>query len=507
MKSDLNASLLGKINADLESRLQATASAKPTLLTVVQGNTSATALLTPESPEEFTKVTSALAVLSADVPRGNGALYTPGTLDPAPDYWLLVIWAIGSLRWASGKELARTWSKTSTRYTNDGFEAAWSSFDDSRGKRIGIGSLYKLASHHGWLPPSFAPPEVAADIGRFTLLSASEVLARPPQVWRVKHLLPDRGLAAIFGPSGSGKSFLALHLAACISDGHPWFGIKTLPSAVVYIMLEGESGLRNRIAALEKARGLPLASSFSVILDAFSLITAEDVAELAAVVPAGAVVFIDTLNRAAPTVDENSSKEMGQILQGAKELQARTGSLVVMIHHTGKDPTRGLRGHSSLHAALDAAIEVERSANESRSWTVAKAKDGEDGKRTPFKLVRHVLGVDADGDEISSCSVEPDNSAIFVRAPPQGKQQRLALKVIQAAISSPQYTTTGIAGCPSGTKCIKFEDAVFVVAGALPATAPNKRRNSARRLLQSLTDSSHLISSMDAAQEAWCWLG
>ena len=54
---------------------------------------------------------------------------------------------------------------------------------------------------------------------------------------------------------------------------------------------------------------------------------------------------------------------------------------------------------------------------------------------------------------------------------------------------------------------LKFEDAVFVVAGALPATAPNKRRNSARRLLQSLTDSSHLISSMDAAQEAWCWLG
>ena len=209
--------------------------------------------------------------------------------DTAPDYWLLVIWAIGSLRWASGKELARTWSVTSARYTNDGFEAAWSSFDDSRAKRIGIGSLFKLASHHGWQPPSFVPPEAVADIGRFTLLSASEVLARPPQVWRVKHLLPDRGLSAIFGPSGSGKSFLALHLAACIADGQAWFGIKTLPSPVVYIMLEGESGLRNRIAALEKARGAPLAPSFSVVLDTFSLITGEDVAELAAVVPAGAV--------------------------------------------------------------------------------------------------------------------------------------------------------------------------------------------------------------------------
>jgi len=507
MKSDLDASLLRQINADLESRTRANTPANPTVLSAVQSQNSAPPLVVPETPQEFAKVKSALAVLSADVPRGNGALFTPGTLDPTPDYWLLVIWAIASLGWANGKELARTWSVTSARYTNEGFEDAWKSFDASRGNRIGIGSLYKLASHHGWQPPSFLSPDAEADTGRFTLLSASDVLARPPQVWRVKHLLPDQGLAAIFGPSGSGKSFLALDLAACIADGHPWFGIKTLPSPVVYIMLEGEGGLRNRIAAHEKARGAPLAKSFRVVLDTFSLITGGDVAELAAVVPAGAVIFIDTLNRAAPTVDENSSKEMGQILQGAKELQAQTGSLVVMIHHTGKDPTRGLRGHSSLLAALDAAIEVERSANDSRSWAVAKAKDGEDGKRTPFKLVRHVLAVDADGDEISSCSVEPDISAIFVRPAPQGKHQRIALKVMKEAISSPQCTTTGIAGCPSGTKCMKFEDAVSVVAGALPVTAPNRRKTVARGVLEALTVSSHLVAGIDAADEAWCWLG
>lgn len=460
-----------------------------------------------ETPQEIEKVKSALAVLSSDVARGNGALHTPGSLVPAADYWLLVVWAIASLNWKSGKELARSWSIQSTRFTDDGFEAAWKSYDASLPHAIRIGSLFKLAIYHGWQSPSSAVPEAVAESGRFRLLSAPEVLSRPPQRWRVKHLLPDQGLAAIFGPSGSGKSFLALHLASCIADGQPWFGIKTFSAPVVYIMLEGETGLRNRIAAQEMARGAPLPASFSVVLDKFSLISPRDIAELAAAIPVGAVIFIDTLNRAAPTADENSSKEMGEILEGGKELQARTGSLVVMIHHTGKDPTKGLRGHSSLHAALDAAIEVDRSANDSRSWGVAKAKDGEDGKRTRFTLVRHVLGVDAEGDEISSCSVEPDCSLIFAKPGPKGKQQRAALRAIKAEIASRQCTTTGFTGCPSDTQCIKFEDAVAVVADALHATAPNKRRNVARSLLQSLVESTHLATALDLDKETWCWIG
>jgi hypothetical protein len=74
----------------------------------------------------------------------------------------------------------------------------------------------------------------------------------------------------------------------------------------------------------------------------------------------GGVLCLDTLNRAAPTADENSSRDMGEILEAAKRLQAATGGLVVLVHHTGKDSSRGLRGHSSLFAAMDAAVEVSR---------------------------------------------------------------------------------------------------------------------------------------------------
>ena len=82
----------------------------------------------------------------------------------------------------------------------------------------------------------------------------------------------------------------------------------------------------------------------------------QDVQDLAAAVPAGAVIFFDTLNRAVPTADENSSKDTGLILHSAKTLQALTGGLVVLVHHTGRDSPKRLRGHSSLFAAMDAAI-------------------------------------------------------------------------------------------------------------------------------------------------------
>ena len=56
---------------------------------------------------------------------------------------------------------------------------------------------------------------------------------------------------------------------------------------------------------------------------------------------------------------------------------------MVLLQHTGIDKTKGARGHSSLFAELDGAIEVEKS-NDKRSWSIAKAKDGQDGKNFPF---------------------------------------------------------------------------------------------------------------------------
>jgi len=509
MKNDVTSEMLKALNLELEALAASKAPA------TIQGNSPIPILAhltapqaVPETPTEIAKLKGALAVLSPDALRGQGKLYEPGDTGPTSDYWLMVVWAVASLNWISGKEIVREWSMDSSRYTEDGFEAAWDAYDHSRQKAIGIGSLYRLAKDNGWQQSSTAPAELPlmADAARYKVLSPEAIQALPPQKWRVKYVLPTTGLAALFGPSGSGKSFLALDLASCISRGAPWFGIRVNQAPVLYVMLEGEGGIRNRIAAHESAHGPLPADLFGVITQSFQLTTPQDVIDLGAASPSGAVIFIDTLNRAAPTSDENSSKEMGIILQAAKDLQLMTQGLVIVVHHTGKDSSKGMRGHSSLHAALDAAIEVERTATGARHWSIAKAKDGEDGKRVGFKLKIHVLGQDADGDEITSCSVEPDLSALFVRPEPRGAKLRLALKTATGLIAGGQ-TITGITSCPLGTKGIKVDDMLTAISACLSTSPSNKRRSEARRLIDGLISSGHLNSAIDTAGDSWCWLG
>jgi hypothetical protein len=192
-------------------------------------------------------------------------------------------------------------------------------------------------------------------------------------------------------------------------------------------------------------------------------------------------------------------------LQACKWLQGLIGGLVVLVHHTGKDTTKGARGHSSLFAALDGAIEVEKS-NDKRSWSIAKAKDGQDGKNFPFNLKVHNLGTDADGDDITSCTIERALPNIFAKPPPQGLKQQAAFKALKGHIATLTNPTLVIAGSPYGGPSVKFEDAVFFLAGTLTTTPKNKRSNEARRLLAGLHHSGHIDTGLDASSDSWCWI-
>jgi energy-coupling factor transporter ATP-binding protein EcfA2 len=324
-----------------------------------------------------------------------------------------------------------------------------------------------------------------------------------PIKWRLKNVLPATGLAAIYGPSGSGKSFLTVDLGRAISHGNPWFGIKTYQATVIYVVLEGEAGIWNRVQALEKAHGPLPPKGFGVITQSFEIVKPQDLVDLSAVIPSGSVVFIDTLNRAAPTADENSSRDMGEILEAAKMLYRVTNSLVVLVHHTGKDASRGMRGHSSLFAAVDGAREVTRDAAGNRSWAVAKAKDGEDNKTANFRLKRHVLDQDAEGEDIVSCSVEPDTSQVFVTREPSGAKQKLALAAIRRALVS--ATNAGKCTAGTGTPCLSVTEAIAVVAAELTTDPANKRNYKAKGLIDSLLGGGFVCSGLDAQGDGWLW--
>ena len=307
---------------------------------------------------------------------------------------------------------------------------------------------------------------------RYVLLTRDDLAALPPLAWRVRGVLPAVGLAGLFGPSASGKSFLGFDMAARIAQGSRWFDCRVESAPVVYAALEGEAGFKLRAQAWETHNGHTLPAGLHMVLQPFKLTDPRDVSDLAAVVPAGAVLFIDTLNRSAPTADENSSKDMGEILEASKRLQTLTAGLVVLIHHTGKDATRGLRGHSSLFAALDAAVEVSRDGDR-REWRVAKSKDGQDGDAHSFKLHIEALGLDAYGEPVTSCVVVADHAARDVQAVklPQGGNQKVVLDALRPMFRD---GVTGRPGAPLLRPCIDLETAITHASGHL--TCETSRR-------------------------------
>lgn len=338
---------------------------------------------------------------------------------------------------------------------------------------------------------------------RYRLQSADDLLNAPPLRWLVRGVLPATGFAAVYGPSGSGKSFLALDLCAAIADGSEWFGRRVTAAPVAYVCLEGEAGLSKRAKAwsVRNRRGLPDRLRF--ITQPLDLRQSADIADLSAAVVAaggrGGLLVIDTLNRAAPGADENTSTDMGELIEASKELQRRIGGVVLLVHHTGKDGTKGLRGHSSLYAALDAAIEVSRTDNH-REWSIAKSKDDADGERNAFILRMVELGDDEDGEPVTSCVIDVDDSpAVAARPMPRGKTQGVVYAVLKALLR--ESKDFGKAGAPVGRPCVEVETVVPIIAERL-LCRPDQRQFQVRRALTAMTGEGEIYQTA----QGWLWV-
>jgi len=174
------------------------------------------------------------------------------------------------------------------------------------------------------------------------------------------------------------------------------------------VAAEGAGGFRNRLKAYEQITGIDWSSlPFGVIHAAPNLLEKADALEVAKAVIAWGradIIVIDTLAQTMPGGNENAGEDMGRVLAHCKGIHKATGATVILIHHAGKDTTKGARGWSGLRAAADAELEVVRT-QDGRYLRTSKQKDGEDGLEWGFALDVVQIGVDEDGDSITSCVV------------------------------------------------------------------------------------------------------
>lgn len=449
-----------------------------------------------QSKGEKNKTYAALGILDSNCSRSD---------------WVKFGMAIKSGHGEDGWEIFHEWSMQSqAKYLGEAdCRITWDSFKTDGG--INIATLYHAANLATGGKGFCVTKSVNIDIERllrplpvskFRLLSDEDLASLPSIRWRIPHILPETGIAAVFGESGAGKSFLTLDMAMAIASGSNWFGYKVKKCPVVYCALEGEAGIKNRVKAHHEMHG-NAGGEMHYLLQPFDLKNTQCVDELVQEIcrrdAQGGVIFLDTLNRAVPDSDENSSKDMGLIIAAAKRLQSEVNGLVVLVHHTGKDASRGLRGHSSLHAALDSAIEVKKSGG-LREWNVYKSKDGEDGISHSFKLEQISLGIDEDGQHINSCAViQEENvcSKVARSLPPKSGNQKIILNAIKRLLQESSFS--GEVNLPNDCKCITLEEAIEKTRGQL-ICEPKRQTERAKDAIEKLIDKGFL-----SFKDGWIW--
>lgn len=272
-----------------------------------------------------------------------------------------------------------------------------------------------------------------------------------PVEWLIQDVLPRKGFSALFGPPGSFKSFVALDIAHSVATGTAWMGKEvSVPGAVLYICGEGHGGVGARIRACRLHHKTEPGAKVYVIRHQLNLRSSkEDIQQLHLAISnlvqrediRFELVQVDTLARAFGGGNENDSSDMGAFISSLSKIQRLLDCALQIVHHVGKDITKGLRGHSSLLGALDTELELQRldgalQDNQyagSGNITITKQKDGSDGAKYGFRMVKVNLDNGRLGfDNTQSLAVEAadivvNTQQVGLNRTGQGKHQGKAM--------------------------------------------------------------------------------
>ncbi len=287
------------------------------------------------------------------------------------------------------------------------------------------------------LPPKDSP--------RFHFVSAGEGMANLKAIdWVIKDYVERDSLGVAFGPPGQTKSFVALDMACCVATGHEWHGKPVKEGAVFVICGEGHNGIMRRLKAWSILNGVGLDDAPLFVSTASAALTdplntnavTETIAGLAeAVGLAPELIVVDTVARNYGAADENSAADMGVFISNIDaHLRRRYGAAVLLVHHSGKDPSKGARGSTALKAAVDAEYEITRDELGITRMQAHKMKDAEQPEPRAFKLesVRLPL-LDDEGNDVYGAALKSIDYIAPVKTGKEGrgKNQVKALAVLR----------------------------------------------------------------------------
>jgi RecA-family ATPase len=171
-------------------------------------------------------------------------------------------------------------------------------------------------------------------------LRPPDLRALPDLEWIIAGIIPRDALGVLFGEPGKGKTFVALSIALAVATGRSWLERRTAPGEVLYFAAEGLRGLKDRSEAFYQRTG---EGDGSIVYsdDVFELRDREAVDQVCREIGEEGIrptlIILDTLARFVVGADENSSRDMGEAIEGMDLLKRRTKATVLAVHHTVKN--------------------------------------------------------------------------------------------------------------------------------------------------------------------------
>ena len=198
-------------------------------------------------------------------------------------------------------------------------------------------------------------------------MTAEQLQSAPysPVPFLVEELIPE-GLHILAGAPKIGKSWLALWLCLCVSQGQPLWNFATTQGEALYLSLE-DSFQRIQTRLFDLTEDAPPTLHFAIMADTLKHGLEQQIEQFLTEHPDTKLVVIDTLQRVRGTgSDSNLYANDYQDIGLLKKLADNQHIAILLIHHLRKlhddDPMNMISGSTGLSGAADSAFVLQKSS-------------------------------------------------------------------------------------------------------------------------------------------------
>ena len=195
-----------------------------------ESKTALSSIEKPTSPEERSKIIEALKHIPPDCEYNE---------------WLAVLMSLHFALSSDGLALATEWSQKGKKYATGEVQGKFNSFNRESANPRTLGTLFNIADKYK------AGAGKLDTIAPLKIMNPADLEGKPvpQQEWIVDSWIPRKTVTSLYGDGGTGKSLLALQLAASMAIGKDFLGLKTAQGkALCFFCEDSEDEVHRRLA-------------------------------------------------------------------------------------------------------------------------------------------------------------------------------------------------------------------------------------------------------------------